>query len=68
MPFDDSHRSGLNRRDAECKEPSRRAPLGGFGLYDVVEYESKVEYEFAKALDARRGIPMNRIACPPTSK
>ena len=27
-------------------------------LYDVVEYESKVEYEFAKALDARKDIKL----------
>jgi type III restriction enzyme len=27
-------------------------------LYDVVEYESKVEYEFAKALDARNDIKL----------
>lgn len=28
------------------------------GLYDVVEFESKVEYEFAKALDARTDIKL----------
>lgn len=28
------------------------------GLYDVVEFESKVEYEFAKALDARKDIKL----------
>ena len=27
-------------------------------LYDVVEYESKVEYEFAKTLDARKDIKL----------
>jgi type III restriction enzyme len=30
----------------------------GHSIYDVVEFESKVEYEFAKALDARKDIKL----------